>query len=103
MLDYESTSVPSGYVCKDCGATGVRLYRRDHIILQARWGLLCRSCALKEQKMTEPDHPAEYTVGWLVAAVPSEDEQTYWEVTYWENDPSPKHGVEWWNRLPKAQ
>lgn len=93
---YKTNTTPVGYRCSCCGAMGVRLYRQyqtfaDHI------KLLCRSCALKDQNKKEPDMESEHTIGWLVGAVPTEDNLTYWGYTS-----VPQDGVEWWNNLPKS-
>ena len=94
---YAADTVPKDYRCDDCGASGVRLYRRYQTFLEGQV-LRCRRCALENQKQDEPDFPAEHTIGWLVAAVPTEDGKTYWGYTS-----VPKDGVDWWNRLPKCK
>lgn len=55
--------------------------------------LLCRKCAILNQGQN-PDHPSEHTIGWLVAAVPTEDGETFWGYTS-----VPQAGVNWWNSL----
>lgn len=96
MLDYSKIEVPENYACKVCGAHGVRLYREyntfsDYITLR------CTHCSLENQKKSEPDSESGHTIGWLVAAVPTEDNKTFWGFTS-----LPQPGVEWWNKLPTA-
>jgi len=94
---YQDGKTPDGYKCEACGATGVRLYRRYQTWLQGQM-LRCRRCALKSQNQPVPDGEAEHSIGWLVAAVPTEDGSTYWGYTS-----VPQAGVEWWNQLPKRK
>lgn len=92
---YKKGTVPKGYKCDKCGVFGVRLYRRYQTWLEGQM-LRCRSCALKSQSQPQPDSESEHSIGWLVAAVPTEDGTTYWGYTS-----VPQEGVEWWDRLPK--
>jgi hypothetical protein len=92
-FSYIKKEIPESYKCKECGASGVRLFREyqtfaDYITLR------CTVCALANQKMTEQDGP--HSCGWLVAAVPTEENDTFWGYTS-----VPLEGVEWWNNLPK--
>ena len=80
------------YMCQDCGAAGVRLYREYQTFLDHQ-RLRCTACALARQGLTEPDGP--HTIGWLVAAVPTEGGETYWGYTS-----VPEAGVKWWEALP---
>lgn len=45
--------------------------------------------------MKEPDSLFEHIIGWLVAAIPTEDGETYWGFTS-----VPQEGANWWNNLP---
>ena len=54
--------------------------------------LRCTKCALKNQKQEVVEDP--HCIGWLVAAVPTEDGSTYWGYTS-----VPKDGVKWWENL----
>ena len=90
------SNTPEGYVCSKCGISGVRLYRQYQCLASEVY-LLCRACAIKEQK-EDPDTKDEHQIGWLVAAVPTEDGETYWGFTS-----VPQAGVEWWNNLPKIK
>lgn len=92
---YADGSTPEGYLCADCGTESVRLYREYQTFLESQ-RLRCRCCAMKNQKKDAPDLPSEHTIGWLVAAVPTEDGSTYWGFSS-----VPDAGVEWWNKLPK--
>lgn len=91
-MDYDKKETPQWYLCSSCHAGGVRLYRQFNIFL-SHITLLCTACGLKHQKMRVPD--GEHTIGWLVAAVPTEDESTYWGYSS-----VPDRGVTWWNGLP---
>lgn len=93
-LDYNKTETPNDYRCKDCGAHGVRLYREYQTMLD-RQTLRCTACALVDQNQAQPDQASAHSIGWLVAAVPTEENDTFWGYT---SVPTP--GVEWWNRLP---
>lgn len=86
---------PEGYTCGTCGKTGVRLYREYQTFLDQQQ-LYCRACALIKQKQPKPDNKSEHTIGWLVAAVPTVEGDTFWGFTS-----VPDEGVQWWNRLPK--
>lgn len=102
---YKDGTTPEGYVCKDCGAKGVRLYREYNTFLEYQH-LSCRACARQrfpEYCTPEKDaqrllhSPEEHSIGGVVAAVPTEDGSTYWGFTS-----VPQPGVEWWNNLPKT-
>lgn len=84
---------PSGYVCETCGAHGVRLYR-EYQTFYDHTSLTCTGCTEKaEGKTVDTKHPD--SIGWRVAAVPTEDGTTFWGYTS-----VPQAGVEWWRRLP---
>ena len=89
---YASGKTAPGYVCSECGASGVRLYRpyssSDPV-------LRCTGCALKNQNRDQPDQPSAHSIGWLVGAVPTECGESFWGYTS-----VPDAGVEWWNSLP---
>lgn len=93
---YASGQTPPGYECQTCQCTGVRLYRRYQTFLE-RQELFCRKHALDDQNKTEPDQPSEHSIGWLVAAIPTEDGSTHWG---WSSVPD--DGLKWWNQLPKT-
>ncbi len=99
-FSYSELKTPDGYVCNDCDKSGVRLYREYQTFLENQY-LRCRCCALKDQQRTaeeEFEHgESECSIGWLVAAVPTEDGKTYWGYTS-----VPEEGVKWWNALPKV-
>jgi hypothetical protein len=92
-LDYSKVEVPDNYRC-GCGAHGVRLYREYQTFLDQQV-LRCTKCALADQKQAKPDQPSAHSIGWLVAAVPTEENDTFWGYTS-----VPEPGVTWWNRLP---
>lgn len=103
-LDYNSTAVPSNYICSKCTATSCKLWR-EYSTFNSR--LYCASCAAKNQKadITTMNEKGQYrcslgmmtdSIGWLVPAVPTaEGEEGYWGYTS-----VPLDGVEWWAALP---
>ena len=91
---YKEKKTPLGYECDNCGANGIRLYRKYNSFLNHQ-KLTCRSCSIKDQGR-EPVLESEYWIGWLVAAVPTEDGTSFWGYTS-----VPQDGVEWWDGLPK--
>lgn len=93
-FSYTKREIPENYTCKVCGTHGVRLYREYQTFLN-HITLRCTKCALEDQKKTEPDQPSAHSIGWLVAAVPTEGNDTFWGFTS-----VPPDGVEWWNSLP---
>lgn len=92
-FSYANAQTPQGYQCGMCGASCVRLYRKYQTFLDHQ-KLFCRACALADQQMTAPD--GKHTIGWLVAAVPTEEGDTFWGFTS-----VPDAGVKWWDGLPE--
>lgn len=94
-LDYVSGACPKWYRCSLCKATNCKLWRQyqtlaDHI------KLLCLPCAEKDQKQKSTiEEGGSDQVGWLVAAVPTQDGDTYWGYTS-----IPSDGCDWWDNLP---
>lgn len=103
--DYAATSTPGGYVCGSCGTSGVKLWRKYQTVLDAQ-SLFCGPCAVKDQKRegtidadgkvhdSDVGFPCDQ-IGWLVPAVPTEENDTFWGYTS-----VPQAGVDWWKRLP---
>lgn len=86
---------PPEYFCTVCQVSGVRLYR-DYNTFARETKLLCTSCterAGSEPRKVDPDHPDQ--CGWMVAAVPTENGETFWGFTS-----VPWRGVYWWRSLP---
>lgn len=103
-MKYISDAVPADYFCSKCRVSGCKLWRQyntSHI------KLMCCDCAAKHEKVNIGDMDAngKYTspitktkidqIGWLVPAVPDEQEETYWGYTS-----VPPAGVLWWKCLP---
>lgn len=84
---------PPEYVCSACGLTGVRLFRQYQTFADCI-SLLCTKCAIKDQGEDSISH-IPHNIGWLVAAVPTENGDTYWGYTS-----VPNAGVRWWDNLP---
>ncbi len=91
--------LPMPYVCAECGASGVRLWR-DYGLFLRNISLRCRGCS--------EEHQAKYTdklelkrtretdqIGWLVPAVPTDDG------TFWGYASTPNHAYAWWEALPQ--
>ena len=95
-FSYNNNITPVGYNCSVCGISNVRLYRQYQTVVEGI-RLMCKKCALIDQKCDRPDNESEHSIGWLVAAVPTEDGTTYWGYTSVPDD-----GVEWWNKLEKS-
>jgi hypothetical protein len=109
-VDYASATTPKGYVCRDCGAKGCKLWREYQTFLNHQV-LRCVDCAGKNQERDVSSMDAdgrrlspEYDflrgqrsdqIGWLIPAVPTEEGDTFWGYTS-----VPEPGVQWWRRLP---
>lgn len=93
-FSYTSTT-PAGYVCAKCGASGVRLYR-DYNTFADFITLTCTACT--EESENRKAKGKAHSIGWKVAAVPTEDGSTFWGYTS-----VPQAGVEWWDRLPVSR
>lgn len=113
---YSSDSVPEGYKCSTCGASGAKLWREYQTFLDHQ-ALSCATCALERAqksasgckyvgpvdadgylRVVYPEHNHEHKtdqIGWLVPAVPTEDGETFWGYTS-----VPPDGVSWWRKLP---
>lgn len=84
---------PDTYCCEECGAVGVKLWRQYNTFL-CYLRLLCVDCASKDQGKDPEDFP-EAQLGELVAAVPTEDGDSFWGFAA-----VPPEGVKWWHNLP---
>lgn len=106
---YSTGDVPNGYECSQCGTKGCKLWRQYNTIA-SEIDLMCGSCALKDQKKDGASIDDQGyikdseiggikcdQIGWLVPAVPCEDEDTYWGYTS-----VPQDGVRWWRALPST-
>lgn len=68
---------PPSYVCAECGAHGVKLWREYSTCLEYIT-LRCHACARVNQKKgledaSERELSNIYCIGWLVLAVPTND------------------------------
>jgi hypothetical protein len=93
--------VPEEYVCSECKASGVKLWRRYQTVASLVHLRCCR-CACKIQKISLAEFVDSFgrfiqgdQIGWMVPAVPTEDGETYWGYTS-----VPEAGVGWWKCLP---
>jgi hypothetical protein len=97
--------MPTSYRCGECGASGCKLWREYQTFL-VHLSLYCARCAAKAQKkdISDMDQEGSYTdpdgfrcdqIGWLVPAVPTQENDTFWGYTS-----VPQPGVMWWRGLP---
>lgn len=103
-VDYSSTAAPESYKCGGCGRTGVKLWREYQTFLDHQ-SLRCADCAAADQgrDITSMDDRGRYNgehgrtdqIGWLVPAVPTAANDTFWGYTS-----VPSEGCAWWERLP---
>jgi hypothetical protein len=104
-INYASGKTPQEYVCGNCGASGVKLWREYQTVCPP---LLCAKCAASEQdrdiSTLDGDgcrasdlgrRPRTDQIGWRVPAVPDEEGVGYWGYTS-----VPEAGVNWWRELP---
>ena len=102
---YTERETPSNYICHNCGAGGCKLWREYQTFLNNQT-LLCARCAAIDQKKDIAGIDAAGTyesssggridqIGWLVPAVPTEENNTFWGYTS-----VPQEGCEWWKNLP---
>jgi len=91
------------YVCNTCQASGVKLWR-DYNTMACFNDLSCGDCAAKKDGCEPPDEDGKVldrggvrsmTIGWLVPAVPTDDNTTFWGFSS-----VPEKGVFWWKSLP---
>lgn len=115
-VDYATTKTPASYACTTCGRNGVKLWR-DYQTFLNHQTLSCVDCACAAQNppidsalidetgshdhvFTDNDDktvnlgPTD-TIGWLVPAVPTAENDTFWGYTS-----VPQNGCDWWDRLP---
>ncbi len=92
---YADRCTPEGYACTACGATECKIYREYQTIADAT-DLYCAACAFAKQEKPVESPPPD-NIGWLVAAVPTEDGRTFWGYTS-----VPDAGCKWWYALPDA-
>lgn len=85
---YHSDEAPDDYVCAECGASGVKLWR-EYSAFQPT--LLCLPCSEKEQQLLLRDD----VIGWRTPAIPDEEGVGWWGYTS-----VPQAGIDWWQRLP---
>lgn len=86
-----------GYVCSDCGAHHVRLWRDYSTCLDSQT-LRCRACAIVHSGKPEDHVFAGDSIGWQVPAVPTPDGETFWGYTS-----VPLAAVKWWQALPESK
>lgn len=95
------------YRCSECGAENCKLWRSYQTFLEHQT-LTCLPCTLRDQWKSIQETDEDKTkgresisirnidqIGWRVAAVPTEDGETYWGYTS-----VPDGGVSWWWGLP---
>jgi hypothetical protein len=103
-VDYSSNVTPTNYVCGECGASGVKLWREYQTFLDHQ-SLCCVVCSGREQKkdinsinsggFTLQEYGKTDQLGWRIPAIPTESNDAYWGYTS-----VPTEGVDWWRGLP---
>lgn len=88
---YLSKDTPKHYICSNCGAKNVKLWRR---YMSTSVELMCVDCACEDQD-TDYDLSDFEIIGRMVAAVPNEDGNDYWGHTA-----EPSVAKAWWTALP---
>jgi len=81
-----------GYTCSGCGAHGVKLWREYNTFLENQT-LTCFACTPAPRDGMKK--VASSAIGWRVAAVPTEDNSSFWGYTS-----VPDEAVAWWQALP---
>ncbi len=89
-IDYSQNKTPSNYVCHNCGATGVRLWRENIDI--SKISLLCFGCC---SKCNENQDANDKKNRLRIRAIPTEENDTFWG-----KKSAPKEGISWWESLP---
>lgn len=84
------------YVCEDCGAEGVKLWR-PYMSFDVH--LRCKRCAIADQEPDFDPSAASDEIGWLVPAVPVVGLQS----GYWGYASVPRERVQWWKALPEEE
>lgn len=92
-MKYTDQGTPWYYRCFKCGARRCKLWRQYQALAE-NIDLLCITCAERDQKEKHNSEKLD-TIGWLVAAVPTEDSDTFWGFTS-----IPQDGCDWWDNLP---
>ena len=112
---YLTDTIPKWYTCKECGKSGVKLWRPYQTF---NIKLLCTTCAAKagdmiideinengevichEKKGKKPKKPDQfnrsYSIGWWVPAVPCDEN---YKEGFWGFTSIPELGVKWWQKL----
>jgi hypothetical protein len=80
------------YECSKCGLSGVKLWRQYQTFLD-NIELFCKECAEEDQGENLDVFSCE--IAWLVPAIPTEENDTYWGYTS-----VPEDRVRWWKSLP---
>ncbi len=103
-MSYEEDKILVDYTCGECHASGVKLWRQYQTFAD-QLDLMCCDCAghsqdkdvssMKEDGRYEGKYGPSDSIGWLVPAVPVENQETYWGYTS-----VPEEGVDWWRALP---
>lgn len=89
-VEYRSDP-PAEYHCEKCKASGVKLWRTysdSHVELN------CYDCACADNP-EKGSMPNSDQIGWLVPAIPDEEDVGYWGYTS-----VPPLACDWWWRMP---
>lgn len=92
--DYSQAGTPPEYVCGECGATGVKLWRPMNVLNP---DLTCANC-MQANGMTTNDIGEWFgPLGVMLPAIPSED-----GTGFWGHGKIPARGARWWQNLPNV-
>lgn len=81
------------YACEKCGASNCKLWRQYNTFLDYV-ELTCAPCTEKDQGRVI-DLSKGDQCGWMIPAVPTNDNETFWGYTS-----VPPDRVQWWKALP---
>ena len=102
-VDYSKNITPESYVCSQCRATGIKLWRQSSTFLE-HIELMCAECvcehlnvdisSMDDSGRVETEHGRTDQVGYMIPAVPTKDD------SFWGYTSVPEDGVNWWHNLP---
>lgn len=103
VFSYTSDTTPDDYKCSKCQARGCKMWRS---YASFHVELYCVDCAAKKEEKDISSLRDDGTIktqhgdridqiGWLVPAVPTENNLSYWGYTS-----VPAEACEWWQNLP---
>lgn len=125
-VDYKISVTPAAYVCGQCGASGVKLWRKYQTFLEHQT-VMCAACSCRDQGGRGKDYSVSQLPSGHVVVTTTYDpvkepklfkiyggqdrggDQIGWRIpavptedgdTYWGYSSVPAEGVAWWDALP---